>query len=109
MLQNIFKIVRWLARGPSQQATSYSGMIIKGLQFHTNDKETTTQNSSVSLEVTTICRASAKDNAMIEDKVTYYDVLTDIIVLSYSAFEIALFKCDWANILNCIKVEDVLL
>ncbi|XP_022893856.1 uncharacterized protein LOC111408317 [Olea europaea var. sylvestris] len=68
--------------------------------------ENSRQNSGILVEATTICRSSAKDNAHVVDKVLYYGVLRDIIVLDYNTFHIPIFWCDWANIVNGIKKED---
>jgi hypothetical protein len=53
-----------------------------------------------------MCRASAKDISQVVDVVTYYGILTEIILLDYNVFYIPVFKCHWANIGNGIKVED---
>ena len=37
---------------------------------------------------------------------TYYGILIDIILLDYHKFYIPIFKCQWANIGNGVKVED---
>ena len=39
-------------------------------------------------------------------KVTYYGVLRDILVLDYNTFQVPIFKCDWANIVNGVKVDE---
>lgn len=38
-----------------------------------------------------MCRASAKDNAQVADLVTYYGILTDIILLDYHVFYVPVF------------------
>lgn len=53
-----------------------------------------------------MCRSSAKDIAQVADVVAYYGVLQDIYLLDYHAFQIAVFKCDWASVPNGVKVED---
>ncbi|KAH9681147.1 hypothetical protein KPL71_026853 [Citrus sinensis] len=65
---NVSNILKWLSRGPRVQSMSYSGFVINGLRFHTKDAEKSRQNNGVSLEATTICRASAKDNAQSSKK-----------------------------------------
>lgn len=57
---NLPKTLTWLARGPRNQAMSFSGYVINGLRFHTKEAEKSRQDSGVSLEANTICRASAR-------------------------------------------------
>lgn len=85
---------------------SHTGFIINGNQFQTEGIEKTTQNSGVFVEADTICRASAKDNLQKMDRVSYYGVIRDIILLDYHKFKICLFDCYWANIGTGVKVED---
>ena len=103
---NVSNILKWLSRGPRVQSMSYSGFVINGLRFHTKDAEKSRQNSGVSLEATTICRASAKDNTQVIGQVTYYGVLREIIVLDYHTFQLPIFRCDWANIVNGVRDDD---
>lgn len=98
--------LKWIAYGPRDSALSFTGYIINGLRFHTKDVDRETQNSGVIYEATSMCRASSKDNAQIADLVTYYGVLTDIILVDYNMFHIPIFKCHWANKGNCVKLED---
>ena len=53
-----------------------------------------------------MCRASAKDTSQVADLVTYYGVLTDVILLDYHVFYVPIFKCHWAIKGNGVKVED---
>ncbi|XP_021819878.1 uncharacterized protein LOC110761654 [Prunus avium] len=106
MVHNVSNTLKWLAREPSRYGISYSGFIINGLRFHTKESEKSRQNSGVSLEATTICVSSARDHTPVTGKVAYYGVLREVIVLSYHEFYIALFKCDWASIVNGIKLDD---
>ncbi|KAL9457402.1 hypothetical protein AB3S75_006449 [Citrus x aurantiifolia] len=101
-----FHTLKWLAYGPRINAKRYSGYIINGQRFHTREIEKATQDSGVSIEATTVCRASAKDNAQVVDVVAYYGVITDIILLDYHNFQLPLFKCDWANKGHGVKVDD---
>jgi hypothetical protein len=98
--------LKWIAYGPRNKALSLTGYIVNGQRFHTKDIERETQNSGVTYEATSMCRASAKDNAQVADLVTYYGILTDIILLDYHVFYVPVFKCHWANKGNGVKVED---
>ncbi|KAK9943329.1 hypothetical protein M0R45_008939 [Rubus argutus] len=98
--------LKWIAYGPRNSALSFTGYIINGQRFHTKDVERETQNSGVTYEATSMCRASAKDTAQVADLVTYYGRLTDIILLDYHVFYIHVFRCHWAIKGNGVKVED---
>ncbi|KAK9901035.1 hypothetical protein M0R45_002304 [Rubus argutus] len=74
--------LKWIAYGPRNKALSLTGYIVNGQ------------------------RASAKDNAQVADLVTYYGILTDIILLDYHVFYVPVFKCHWANKGNGVKIED---
>ena len=92
------EILKWIDFCPSSNALSYKGYIINGHRFHTKDVERETQNYGVTYDATTMCRASAKDISQRVNVVTYYGVVTDIILLDYHVFYIPVFKCHWANI-----------
>ncbi|KAF7150464.1 hypothetical protein RHSIM_Rhsim02G0050400 [Rhododendron simsii] len=98
--------LQWLANGPRKQAMSYTGYIINGQRFHTKDAEKSTQNSGVSIDATTMCRASVKDTTQVVDVVSYYGVIKEIVLLDYHKFQLPMFKCDWANIGHGVKIED---
>ncbi|CAA7043013.1 unnamed protein product [Microthlaspi erraticum] len=98
--------LKWLAYGPRNTARSYTGYIVNGLRFHTNAVCRLSQNSGVFYEVTSMCRASAKDISQVVDLVSYYGRVIDIILIDYNVFYIPLFKCQWAVRGNGVKVED---
>ena len=79
-------MLKWIAYGPRSGALSCSGYIINGQRFHTKDIERETQNSGVTYDATSMCRASAKDTSQVVDVVTCYGILTDIILLDYNVF-----------------------
>ncbi|KAJ0099241.1 hypothetical protein Patl1_20504 [Pistacia atlantica] len=98
--------LKWLANSPRNHAMSYNGYVINGQRFHTKDVDKSTQNSGVSIEATTICRASAKDTSQVVDVVAYYGVIKEIILLDYYQFQLPIFKCHWANAGHGVKFED---
>ncbi|KAJ0080101.1 hypothetical protein Patl1_23758 [Pistacia atlantica] len=98
--------LKWLANGLRNHAMSYNGYVINGQRFHTKDVDKSTQNNGVSIEATTICRASAKDTSQVVDVVTYYGVIKEIILLDYYQFQLPIFKCHWANAGHGVKFED---
>lgn len=87
-------------------AMSYTGYIINGQRFHIKSVKRSTQNSGVSLDATTLCRSSAKDKTQVANLVAYYGVLQEVILLDYHCYQLPIFKCDWANIRNGVKVEE---
>ncbi|TYJ98366.1 uncharacterized protein E5676_scaffold232G001000 [Cucumis melo var. makuwa] len=60
-------LLKWLANGPRKNAMSYTGYIINGKRFHIKSVEKSTQNSSVVVDATTLCRSSAKDKSQVMD------------------------------------------
>lgn len=103
---NMSDTVKWLACWPKPFVVSYTGFIINGIRFHTEAAEKSTQNSGVSVEADTMCRASARDTNQILDRVSYYGVIRDIVLLDYRKFKVPLFDCYWANIGSGVKFED---
>ena len=99
-------MLKWIAFGPKNDALSYKGYIINGQRFHIKDVGRETQNSRVTYDATNMCRASAKDTSQVVDVVTYYGILTDILLLDYHVFYIPVFKCRWAHIGNGVKVDE---
>lgn len=95
-----------MAYGPRSVALSCTGYIINGQRFHTKDVDRETQNSGVMYDAITMCRASARDNAHVADVISYYGVLTEILLLDYHMFYVPVFKCHWANKGNGVKEED---
>ncbi|CAN0918288.1 hypothetical protein LINGRAHAP2_LOCUS30783 [Linum grandiflorum] len=79
-----------LSCAPTLCITIYTGCIINGVRFHTNDRETRrkSQNSGVMVQ--------GNHN---EDIINFYVVLVDIIQLDYVRDKVVLlFKCDWYDV-----------
>jgi len=87
-------------------AQSYKRYVIKGHRFLTNDVKRKTQNSGVVCKAFSMGRSSARDTNHMVDIVTYYEVITQIILLDYHMFQIPIFMCNWANKGNGVKEED---
>ncbi|XP_020874097.1 uncharacterized protein LOC110226508 [Arabidopsis lyrata subsp. lyrata] len=100
------KKLRWLTFGPRHIAQSHKGFVINGHRFHTDDVKRETQNSGVTYEAFSMCRASARDSKQMADVVTYYGVIKEIILVDYHMFHVPLFKCSWANTGNGVKEEE---
>lgn len=77
-----------LACGPDSRVIRYSGCIVKGIRFHTKERDENhnTQNSGV------VVNGDHEENLHFD----FFGILTDIIVLNYSGGNrVFLFKCDW--------------
>lgn len=85
-----------------------SGYIINGCRFHTKDREASlvTQNSGVSVMGTGMHYSSAKDKKPIMGDMCYYGVITEIWILDYLLLKIPIFKCDWVNNRNGVRVDE---
>ena len=103
---SVSNTLKWLARGPREQATSFSGYVINNIQFNTEDCENSRQNSDISIEAETLYKSSASDKKQVVGKVFCYGVIKDIILLDYHTIRVPIFKCDWTNIVNGVKVDD---
>ena len=51
--------------------------------------------------------ASAKDNNPIFSELCFYGVIIEIWDLDYTMFRIPVFKCDWVDSKNNIKVKEL--
>ena len=103
---NESKLVKWLANGPRKSAVSFTDFVVNGQRFHVKSIERSTQNSGVSLQEKALWRSSSRHEAEVGDMVSYYGVLTYIILLDYYVHQIPLFRSDWVNVSNGVKVED---
>ncbi|XP_071699426.1 uncharacterized protein [Rutidosis leptorrhynchoides] len=98
-----------LANGPCVVVKNYKGYIINGFRFHIKDveKNRTTQNSGVMIDVVTSSFSSASDSNPILGDVTCYGVLNDIIELQYADNkQVVLFHCDWISGASRIKFDE---
>lgn len=86
-----------LSRGPTQYVTSYSGYIVNGYRFHTEDREKSlrTQNSGVVVIGNT-------GNG--DENIDYYGVVTDIIEIQYlGRNRVVLFRCKWWDVYDKLR------
>lgn len=91
--------LRALSCGPNSVAFRYHGFNIKGFAFRTVESEQNkkVQNSGVMVQ-------STHDND--DHESTYYGRLTDVISLDYGGRgRIVLFRRDWVNITNGVKID----
>ncbi|XP_016490283.2 uncharacterized protein LOC107810065 [Nicotiana tabacum] len=92
--------LKFLARGPSVVARSFTAYNINGSKFRTLAREEglRTQNSGVFLTSKTSCVASSIDGNLRQAELPYYGKLEDILEINYyGQFKVVLFKCRWAD------------
>ncbi|CAH9128299.1 unnamed protein product [Cuscuta epithymum] len=89
-----------LVNGPDFDALAYKAYAVNGYIFYTADAElnSSTQNSGVSMNAVTSFRSSAKDKNLVEEEVTYYGIVKQILELNYYDFRQSVFYCDWVRI-----------
>ena len=89
--------------------SKYNGYTINGCRYHTKERDDlrTTQNSGVSVVASTMQIASAKDKNPIFCELCFYGIITEIWDLDYTKFRIPVFKCDWVDNNNGIKVDEL--
>ncbi|RVW32350.1 hypothetical protein CK203_087511 [Vitis vinifera] len=105
----IFETHKWIAHGPSHYVTKYHGYVINGCRYHTKERDDlrATQNSGVSIVASTMQIASANDQNPVFGELCFYGIITKIWDLDYTMFRISIFKCDWVDNKNGIKVYDL--
>ncbi|XP_073137125.1 uncharacterized protein [Henckelia pumila] len=101
--------LKWIARGPSKQVLKYSSYLIDGVTYATRERDDmrVVQNSEVSLVAKTMQVSSAKDKHPIVSDMVFYGVIQEILVVDYHKFQIPMFKCNWVENSNGIKVDDL--
>ena len=89
--------------------SKYNRYTINGCRYHTKERDDlrTTQNSGVSVVASTMQIASAKDKNPIFCELCFYGIITEIWDLDYTKFRIPVFKCDWVDNNNGIKVDEL--
>ncbi|RVW72902.1 hypothetical protein CK203_056355 [Vitis vinifera] len=105
----IEKELKWLAQGPRQQVLTYPGYIIHGCRYHikNRDEARVNQNSGVSIVASTMQIASSKDKNPVLGDMCFYGIITEIWDLDYNMFNICVFKCDWVDSKNGVKVDEL--
>ncbi|KAL6345336.1 hypothetical protein AAG906_015819 [Vitis piasezkii] len=87
----------------------YHGYVINGCHYHTKERDDlrATQISGVKIVATTMQIASAKDKNPVFGELCFYEVIIEIWDLDYAILKISVFKCDWVDNKNGIKVDDL--
>ncbi|KAL0548993.1 hypothetical protein IC582_013472 [Cucumis melo] len=101
--------LRWIAHGPHPFAIKYNSYAINGCRYHTEsyDKNRSVQNSEVSLVAKTMQVSSSKDKNPIIGDMSFYGVIQDIWKLNYNKFNVVVFRCDWVENNNGMKIDDL--
>ncbi|XP_073153088.1 uncharacterized protein [Henckelia pumila] len=101
--------LKWIACGPSNQVLKYSSYLIDGVTYHTKecDDRRVVQNSGVSLIAKTMQVVSAKDKHPVVSDMIFFGVIQEIWVLDYHKYQVPMFKCNWVDNNNGIKVDDL--
>ena len=89
--------------------SKYNGYTINGCRYHTKERDDlrTTQNSGGSVVASTMQISSAKNKNPIFGELCFYGIITEIWDLDYTKFRIPVFKCDWVDNNNGIKVDEL--
>ena len=87
----------------------YHDYVINGCYYNTKecDDLRATQNGGVSIVAMTMKISSAKDKNHVFGELCFYGAVIEIWDLNYTMFRIPVFKCDWVNSKNGIKVDDL--
>ncbi|KAA0047527.1 transposase [Cucumis melo var. makuwa] len=101
--------LRWIAHDPHPFVIKYNSYVINGCRYHTESygKNRSVQNSEVSLVAKTMQVSSSKDKNPIIGDMSFYGVIQDIWELNYNTFNVAVFRCDWVENNNGMKIDDL--
>ena len=95
----VSKTLKWLAWGPFENVTTWSGYDINGFSFYTKDQDgkSTVQNSGVMVVAEAMHFSSSKDKNPRLESMSYYGVIEEMWDISYTKFNIPVFKCLWVD------------
>lgn len=87
---------------------TYCGYVVNGYYYYTKHQDDIrrVQKSGVSITVTTIRVASAKYKSPVMSDMTFYGIVQEIWELDYHALFFILFKCDWVDNRNEVKINE---
>jgi hypothetical protein len=83
---------------PNKEANFYEGCEVNGYRFHTQK-----YGENMSTQSSGVCIKGEWDAN--NTQIDYYGVLQDVIELQYDAQKVILFRCDWFDIINGVKVD----
>ncbi|XP_062103264.1 uncharacterized protein LOC133814298 [Humulus lupulus] len=107
--KNVSMNLIWISEGPSHMVVKHDGYIINGQRFNTKalDDKRVTQNSGVSIIASIAQFSSAKDKNPVYSDMTFYGIIDEIWELNYHSFKIPVFKCNWVESNNGVKVDEL--
>ncbi|KAL0554394.1 hypothetical protein IC582_008314 [Cucumis melo] len=107
--QFVSTTIRWIAHGPHPVVMIYEGYKVNGICYNTKrrDDTRTIQNSGVMFVASTMHVASAKDKNPIIADMSFYGVIQGIWEVSYNTFGVTLFRSDWVDTKNGVRVDDL--
>ena len=105
--KDVSEKLKLIVEVPTNQPFSFDGYVANGRHFNTKslDDRRANKNSGIIIMVGTMQFSNAKDKNPIYGDMTYYGVVKEIWELDYRAFWIPVFKCDWVESNNGIKVD----
>ena len=105
---NISDSLKWIAHTPKVYVIKHNAYVINGYRFNTKslDDVRSMQNSGISIIANTTQFSSAKDQKPVSSDITYYGVIQEIWELDYHTFRIAVFKCDWVEYNNGLRIDE---
>ncbi|KAL6313128.1 hypothetical protein AAG906_019600 [Vitis piasezkii] len=85
------------------------GYIINGCHYHIKERDEArvNQNSGVSIVASTMQIASSKYKNPVLGDMCFYGIVREIWDLDYNMFNICVFKCDWVDSKNGVKVDEL--
>uniref|UniRef100_A0A803PCS7 Transposase n=1 Tax=Cannabis sativa TaxID=3483 RepID=A0A803PCS7_CANSA len=107
--KNVSENLIWISEGPSHMVVKHDGYIINGHRFNTKelDGKRVTQNSGVSITASVAQFSTAKDKNHVYSDMTFYGLIDEIWELNYHSFKVPVFKCDWVESNNGVKVDEL--
>ncbi|KAL0533985.1 hypothetical protein IC582_028262 [Cucumis melo] len=107
--QVVSTTIRWIAHGPHPVVMIYEGYKVNGICYNTKarDDTRTVQNSWVMFVASTMHVASVEDKNPIIADTSFYGVIQRIWEVSYNTFGVTLFRYDWVDTKNGVRVDDL--
>lgn len=105
---NIPEEIRWIAEGSNKNVPTFSGYRINGVTFSTKERDDTrqVQCSGVCVVADTML-VQGKEKNIEHTSQTYYGVITSIWELDYNKFRVPIFRCNWVDMNQGVKVDDL--
>lgn len=104
----VTKEIMWLAEGPNKDVPTFSGYRINGVTYSTKDRDDTrqVQGSGVCVDADTML-VQGKDRNIEHVSHTFFGVITSIWELDYNHFRVPIFRCNWVDMNQGVKVDDL--